>query len=73
VLATALLLLGIFAIVDTRNNGTPKGLEPIAIGLLVTSLAFSLALNSGGVMNPARDLGPRLLTAIAGWGTEVFT
>jgi len=30
-------------------------------------------MNSGCAMNPARDLGPRLFTAIAGWGMEVFT
>ncbi|TNN67014.1 Aquaporin-3 [Liparis tanakae] len=32
-----------------------------------------MGFNSGYAVNPARDLGPRLFTAVAGWGTEVFT
>ncbi|KAM4661127.1 aquaporin-9 isoform 3-T3 [Amazona ochrocephala] len=73
VMSTAVLLLAIFAIFDSRNNSVPKGLEPIAVGLLITVLTCSLGMNSGCAMNPARDLGPRLFTAIAGWGMEVFT
>ncbi|XP_009319855.1 PREDICTED: aquaporin-9 isoform X2 [Pygoscelis adeliae] len=73
VMSTAVLLLGIFAIFDTKNNSVPKGLEPIAVGLLIIVLTCSLGMNSGCAMNPARDLGPRLFTAIAGWGMEVFT
>ncbi|XP_025066323.1 aquaporin-9 isoform X2 [Alligator sinensis] len=73
VMSTAFLLLGVFAIFDTKNIGVPKGLEPIAVGLLILALTCSLAMNSGCAMNPARDLGPRLFTLIAGWGTEVFT
>ncbi|XP_068060220.1 aquaporin-9 isoform X2 [Anomalospiza imberbis] len=73
VMSTAVLLLAIFAIFDTKNNSVPKGLEPIAVGLLIIVLTCSLGMNSGCAMNPARDLGPRLFTAIAGWGMEVFT
>ncbi|XP_053843836.1 aquaporin-9 isoform X3 [Vidua macroura] len=73
VMSTAFLLLAIFAIFDTKNNSVPKGLEPIAVGLLIIVLTCSLGMNSGCAMNPARDLGPRLFTAIAGWGMEVFT
>lgn len=72
-LSTAFLILGVFAIFDTDNLGVPKGLEPIAIGLLIILLTSSMALNSGCAMNPARDLGPRLFTYLAGWGSEVFT
>jgi len=73
VMSTAVLLLVIFAIFDTRNNRVPKGLEPVVVGLLIIVLTCSLGMNSGCAMNPARDLGPRLFTAIAGWGMEVFT
>ncbi|XP_063170151.1 aquaporin-9 [Candoia aspera] len=73
VVSTAFLVLGIFAIFDTDNIGVPKGLEPIAIGLLIILLTSSMALNSGCAMNPARDLAPRVFTYLAGWGPEVFT
>ncbi|KAG8440434.1 hypothetical protein GDO86_006256 [Hymenochirus boettgeri] len=73
VFATTLLLIGVFAIFDKKNIGCPKGLEPIAIGLLILVLGLSLGMNSGCAMNPARDLGPRIFTAMAGWGMEVFT
>ncbi|XP_018108517.1 aquaporin-9 isoform X2 [Xenopus laevis] len=73
VTSTALLLIGVFAIFDNKNLGTPKGLEPIAVGLLILLLGLSLGMNSGCAMNPARDLGPRIFTAMAGWGMEVFT
>ncbi|KAM7152091.1 aquaporin-9 isoform 2-T2 [Macrochelys suwanniensis] len=73
VMSTALLVLVVFAIFDTKNMGVPKGLEPIAVGLLILLLTCSLGMNSGCAMNPARDLSPRIFTAIAGWGFEVFT
>nr|XP_048280101.1 aquaporin-9 isoform X1 [Myodes glareolus] len=73
VLSTMFLLLIVFAIFDSRNMGVPRGLEPLVIGLLIISLSCSLSLNTGCAMNPARDLSPRLFTALAGWGFEVFT
>nr|ANK36009.1 aquaporin 9 [Dryophytes chrysoscelis] len=72
-MSTALLLMLIFAIFDKKNMPAPKGLEPIAVGLLILTLAVSLGSNCGAAMNPARDLGPRIFTALAGWGPEVFT
>ncbi|XP_049708554.1 aquaporin-9 isoform X3 [Elephas maximus indicus] len=73
VVATTFLLVVVFAIFDSRNMGVPRGLVPLVIGLLIVVIASSLGLNSGCAMNPARDLSPRLFTALAGWGTDVFT
>ncbi len=71
IVGTALLMLVIMAIGDTRNN--PAGiLGPVVVGFLVCVIGMSFGLNAGYAINPARDLGPRLLTAVAGWGTEVF-
>ncbi|XP_057575774.1 aquaporin-9 isoform X2 [Hippopotamus amphibius kiboko] len=73
VAATMFLLIVIFAIFDSRNLGIPKDLAPVVIGLLIVVIASSLGMNSSCAMNPARDLSPRLFTALAGWGFEVFT
>ncbi|XP_061038059.1 aquaporin-9 isoform X1 [Eubalaena glacialis] len=73
VVATMFLLIVIFAIFDSRNLEVPKGLQPIVIGFLIVVISSSLGMNSGCAMNPARDLSPRLFTALAGWGFEVFT
>ncbi|NXS50625.1 AQP10 protein, partial [Balaeniceps rex] len=72
VMGTALLIVGILAILDSRNKGVPKGLEPVAVALLVFSIEVSMGSNCGCPMNPARDFGPRLFTYVAGWGAEVF-
>ncbi|XP_051901655.1 aquaporin-9-like [Pristis pectinata] len=72
-IGTGTLLLCILAVGDTQNNGAPKVLQPIFIGLSIVAIGMSMGSNSGYAINPARDLGPRLLTLVAGWGTEVFT
>ncbi|XP_031413473.1 LOW QUALITY PROTEIN: aquaporin-10 [Meleagris gallopavo] len=73
VLGTAALIVGILAITDTRNRAVPRGLEPLAVALLVLAIEVSMGSNCGSPMNPARDFGPRLFTLAAGWGTEVFS
>uniref|UniRef100_A0A4W5LBM4 Aquaporin 7 n=1 Tax=Hucho hucho TaxID=62062 RepID=A0A4W5LBM4_9TELE len=72
VIGTAMLLLCLMALSDQRNQPAPSGGEPIAVGLLVLLIGVSLGSNSGYAINPSRDLGPRIFTAIAGWGPEVF-
>jgi glycerol uptake facilitator-like aquaporin len=69
---TALLVGVILAITDTRNSPVPNGLAPVVVGLLVLLIGASFGFNSGYAINPARDFGPRLFTAMAGWGSEVF-
>ncbi|XP_032447571.1 aquaporin-10 isoform X1 [Lynx canadensis] len=66
VLGTGVLIVGILAILGTRNKGVPAGLEPVAVGL-------APGANCGFPLNPARDLGPRLFTYVAGRGPEVFS
>ncbi|KAJ8247882.1 hypothetical protein GJAV_G00251650 [Gymnothorax javanicus] len=72
VIATGCLVMCILAVLDGRNIGAPKGMEPLVIGLIIMAIAVSMGLNCGYPINPARDLGPRLFTAMAGWGIDVF-
>jgi MIP family channel proteins len=72
VVGTALLVGVIFGITDARNSPAPAGLAPVVVGLLVILIGATFGFNSGYAINPARDLGPRIFTAVAGWGADVF-
>ena len=51
----------------------PKQSVPLFVGVTVLGLGLSLGYNTGCAINPARDLGPRVFTLVAGWGPGVFT
>jgi MIP family channel proteins len=72
VVGTALLVAGLFALIDAKSAALPNYFVPIAVGLLVLLIGATFGMNAGYAINPARDLGPRLFTAVAGWGSEVF-
>ena len=69
---TALLLLLVMAVTDDRNIAPPKGMIPLLVGFIVTSIGLSFGFNCGYAINPARDFGPRLFTLVAGYGDEPF-
>ncbi len=72
VIGTALLLFMIFAISDERN--LPIGnLGPILVGLVVVAIGMSFGGMHGYAINPARDFGPRLFTAVAGFKNNGLT
>jgi MIP family channel proteins len=73
VVGTALLMAGVLAISDPRNVGVPGWMGPMLVGALVVAIGVSFGFNAGYAINPARDFGPRLFTAVAGWGSGVFT
>ena len=70
---TALLVSCILAILDRNNNSPDQGVAPVMIGLVVFVIGATFGFNCGYAINPARDLGPRIFTAMAGWGGDVFT
>ncbi len=72
IVGTALLLMLICAITDARNNPLGANLAPLLIGLAVVAIGMCFGFNAGYAINPARDVGPRLFTFMAGWGSEVF-
>ncbi|KAM7384424.1 hypothetical protein PAMA_011667 [Pampus argenteus] len=72
VIGTAALLLCVLALGDRGNGSIPDGFQPVLVGAVVLVIGISMGSNSGYALNPARDLGPRLFTYIAGWGVDVF-
>ncbi len=67
IIGTGLLVLVIFAVIDAFNAPVKANLAPLAVGLIVVGIGVSFGANAGYAINPARDLGPRLLAWIAGW------
>ncbi|ETW03696.1 hypothetical protein H310_05082 [Aphanomyces invadans] len=70
---TALLVFGVFSIDDPTNMPTNPIMKPLTVALILVMIGMSFGLPTGYALNPARDFGPRLFTAVAGWGVDVFT
>ena len=73
VIGTALLLLLVLAITDELNVPPGANLAPLMIGLVVVAIGMSFGGMHGYPINPARDFGPRLFTAIAGFKNNGLT
>jgi glycerol uptake facilitator protein len=59
IIGTFVLLLGVFYI--TKANGGLGSLDGLPIALLVLGIGLSLGGPTGYAINPARDLGPRIM------------
>jgi glycerol uptake facilitator protein len=76
IIGTAMLLLGVLGITAGAGGavGTNasdqlaalygNGIAPLIVGLLVLAIGLSLGGPTGYAINPARDLGPRIMHAI---------
>ncbi|TPX48008.1 hypothetical protein SeMB42_g03148 [Synchytrium endobioticum] len=74
VLGTAILAFMIFSLTDRRNK-TLAGSEaaiPFLIGFTVAVLISVIAPLTQACLNPARDIGPRIIAYYAGWGNVAF-
>ncbi|AGB41943.1 MIP family channel protein [Halobacteroides halobius DSM 5150] len=71
---TMILLMGVMAMTEPLNSTAPKGLgAAMAIGILVAGIGGIGGKLTGFAINPARDFGPKVFTALAGWGSTPFT
>ena len=63
---TMVLMWGIMASGDAKNMGLKDNLGGLIVGFTVLAVGLSLGGPSGYSINPARDLGPRLLGLLVG-------
>ena len=64
IIGTFVLVFGVLAITAPWIAGVATGLSPLIIGLLILAIGLSLGGPTGYAINPARDLGPRIMHAI---------
>lgn len=70
--ASAILLIVILAIGDSSNTPPPDGLAPLVLLWLVWGLGACLGWQTAYAVNPARDLGPRLMLYIVGYSPDLL-
>ena len=58
---------------DELNVPPGANLAPVMIGLVVVAIGMSFGGMHGYPINPARDFGPRLFTAMAGFKNNGLT
>lgn len=68
---TGLLALFVAVIIDKRNK-IADHLHPLLFGFVVILIGTAFGMNMGYPINPARDLGPRILTLFF-YGTQVLS
>jgi glycerol uptake facilitator protein len=73
VIGTALLVFLVFAIVDENNQPLGANLTPVLVGAIVVAIGMAFGGLHGYAINPARDFGPRLFTAVAGFRNNGLT
>lgn len=66
ILGTAVLLWGVLASGDAKNNAIGANLGGVLVGLVVLAVGLCLGGPSGYSINPARDLGPRIFGLLVG-------
>ncbi len=70
---TAALAMVVFGVVAWTKRGLPAQVLPSLIGLGLAILIYLIAPTTQAGFNPARDLGPRIVTTFLGWGEVPFT
>lgn len=60
-IATAILVMGIFAIFNPRSPKVIHDMAPLWLWILIMSIGAALGWETGYAMNMARDLAPRCL------------
>jgi glycerol uptake facilitator protein len=65
IIGTIVLVFGVLAFIDPGNKGPgTSGLTGLLVAFLVVGIGLSLGGPTGYAINPARDLGPRIMHAI---------
>ena len=65
-------MLAICVVTDGRYSKIPSYMQPLYVGFAMLSIGIAYGANSGYGLNPARDLAPRLVSFLSGYGVGVF-
>jgi glycerol uptake facilitator protein len=64
IIGTFVLVFGVMALLANKATPAAAAINPLIIGFIVFAIGLSLGGPTGYAINPARDLGPRIIHAI---------
>ncbi|KZV75604.1 aquaporin-like protein [Peniophora sp. CONT] len=67
-LGTFILVFVIFAVTDKFKDSPSSALLPLALLITFIGITAAFGMQTGFALNPARDFGPRVMTAMVGYG-----
>jgi aquaglyceroporin related protein len=71
-LASSILMFVVFAVVD-ENNMAAGNLTPMVLMFVIFGIGACFGWQTGYAINFARDFGPRLVSFLLGYGSEVWS
>ncbi|KAI0313686.1 aquaporin-like protein [Amylostereum chailletii] len=69
-LCSFLLMIAVFSVTDNSGGALPLGLAPMILFIVVLTISQGFGLQTGAGISPARDLGPRIMTSMVGYGQD---
>jgi glycerol uptake facilitator protein len=71
IILTAILLMAVMAVIDRGNMKYPPFMIAFTLCLTVAAMAMAHGTVTGTILNPARDLAPRLAAKTLGWDSRL--
>lgn len=72
-IGTAILIIVVLVLLEARSVNAPASWAfPMVVAVLITMLTVVTAAHTMTSLNPARDLGPRLMLLLSGYGVTAF-
>ncbi|KDN45089.1 aquaporin-like protein [Tilletiaria anomala UBC 951] len=72
ILATAVLLIIVLGIGDANNTPPVDGMAPLVLMWAITGIGATMGWQTAYALNPARDLGPRLMLYTVGYSPDLL-
>ncbi|QYS98710.1 Aquaglyceroporin [Trichoderma simmonsii] len=71
-IGSSILMFCLYALQDDGNMGAGN-LTPLGLFFVIYGIGACFGSNTGYAINPARDLGPRIMSHAVGYGHQVWT
>ncbi|KAJ4860631.1 major intrinsic protein domain-containing protein [Trichoderma breve] len=71
-IGSSILMFCLYALLDEGNIGAGN-LTPLGLFFVIYGIGACFGSNTGYAINPARDLGPRIMSHAVGYGHQVWT